>query len=113
MTNNVIANFAALITKRNKEREEVGGVNLFHVANEVRKENRGECSMPTNTSVRQAVVTAPGEPVKVRVSRAAYTHVLPKADSFPLGYEAGVTADQWEAFLAERAQEERDSWAVR
>ena len=109
MTNNVSANFAALITKRNKEREEAGGVNLFYPLVMPPATSGPHCT----TSIRQAVVTAPGEPVKVRVTRAAYTHVLPKADSFPLGYEAGVTADQWEAFLAERAQEERDSWAVR
>jgi hypothetical protein len=120
MTNNVrrIEN-ADANHSQTELREGAGGVNLFHVANEVRKENRGACSMPTTTSIRQAVVTAPVEPVKVRITfrnprlAAIAAKHFPQPESTPMGYEAGVTADQWEAFLAERAQEERDSWAFR
>ncbi len=110
----------ALITKRNKEREEVGGVNLFHVVvagegafgagAQVHNDTRPNTTTPTAGRLEAG-------PVRItfrnpRMAAIAAKH-FPQAAPEPMGYEAGLSADQWEAFLAERAQEERDSWAVR
>lgn len=63
-------------------------------------------------SNRRATITNPGAELRVHITRAAYTRAHPRADSFPLGYEAGVSAADWEDFVAQRAQEERDTWTA-